>query len=77
MCKLWFECYLFFTFFNLKNNTVSCEKLILADAIVAKKNLSKFDIEPVAMMDLSAEGYNFELLIKTDLRLKKVFETLN
>ena len=76
MCKLWFECYLFFTFFNLKNNMISCEKLILADAIVAKKNLSKFDIEPVAMIDLSAEGYNFELLIKTDLRLKKVFETL-
>ena len=77
MCKLWFECYLFFTFFNLKNNMISCEKLIVADAIVAKKNLSKFDIEPVAKIDLSAEGYNFELLIKTDLRLKKVFETLN
>ena len=77
MCKLWFECYLLFTFFNLKSNMISCEKLILADAIVAKKNLSKFDIEPVAMIDLSAEGYNFELLMKTDLRLKKVFETLN
>ena len=77
MCKLWFECYFFFTFFYLKNNMISCEKLILADAIVAKKNLSKFDIEPVAMIDLSAEGYNFELLIQTDLGLKKVFETLN
>ena len=45
--------------------------------LLPKKNLSKFDIEPVAMIELSAEGYNFELPKKTDLRLKKVFETLN